>query len=159
GSVQYGSGAIGGSVHLSNALSFSKHTDHTVRMSYGSFDTKRANYKLSTGTEHWSVNFGVAYVDSENDYKYLGTDKTNENGQYDNLSFNLNAGYLLNDRHFLKVYHQSFMGDRNFSGTLVAPSRSKYEDTNSRSMLEWGFHKQYTSKVKVVHLLEEFKYF
>ena len=160
GSVQYGSGAIGGSVHLSNALSFSKHTDHTVRMSYGSFDTKRANYKLSTGTEHWSVNFGVAYVDSENDYKYLGTDKTNENGQYDNLSFNLNAGYLLNDRHFLKVYHQSFMGDRNFSGTLVAPSKSKYEDTNSRSMLEWGFHhKQYTSKVKVVHLLEEFKYF
>lgn len=160
GSVQYGSGAIGGSVHLSNTLSFMKHTDHTVRMSYGSFDTKRANYGLSTGSNNWSVNAGIAYVDSENDYKYLGTDKTNKNGQYDNLSFNLNAGYLLNDHHVLKLYHQSFLGDRNFSGTLLAPSKSKYEDTNYRSMLEWGyFHKQYTSKVKVVHLLEEFKYF
>lgn len=160
GSVQYGSGAIGGSVHLSNDLSFTKHTNHTVRMRYGSFDTKLANYGLSTGSEHWSVNFGIAYVNSENDYKYLGTDKINNNGQYDNLSINLNAGYLLNDHHVLKLYHQSFAGDRNFSGTLVAPSKSKYEDTYYRSMLEWDyFHRKYTSKVKVAHLLEEFKYF
>lgn len=160
GSVQYGSGAIGGSVHLSNGLSFVKHTDQELSISYGSFDTKRANYGLSTGTEQWSVNMGVAYVDSENDYKYLGTDKINKNGQYDNLSFNLNAGYLLNAKHVLKLYHQSFFGDRSFSGTLLAPSKSKYEDTNHRSMLEWGyFHKNYTSKLKLVHLLEEFKYF
>lgn len=160
GSVQYGSGAIGGSVHLSNDLSFIKHTDQLLRMSYGSFETKRANYGLSTGTDKWSVNAGIAYVDSENDYKYLGTEKTNKNGQYDNLSFNLNAGYLLNEKHVLKLYHQSFFGDRNFSGTLLAPSKSKYEDTNHRSMLEWGyFHKDYTSKLKLVHLSEEFKYF
>ena len=77
GSVQYGSGAIGGSVHLSNDLSFAQHTDQLLRMSYGSFDTKRANYGLSTGTDTWSINLGVAYVDSENDYKYLGTEKIN----------------------------------------------------------------------------------
>src|SRR5690606_21014774 len=160
GSVQYGSGAIGGSVHLSNAMSFMKHTDHTVRMSYGSFDTKRANYGLSTGSKNWSVNLGVAYVDSENDYKYLGTDKVNKNGQYDHLSFNLNAGYIINEKHVLKLYHQSFFGDRNFSGTLLAPSKSKYEDINQRSMFEWGYFKNnYTSKLKLVHLLEEFKYF
>ncbi|WP_299390473.1 TonB-dependent receptor [uncultured Gelidibacter sp.] len=160
GSVQYGSGAIGGSVHLSNALSFKKHADHKVKMSYGSFDTKRANYQLSTGDEQWSVNFGVGYVDSENDYKYLGSNKTNVNGQYENLSFNVNAGYFLNNKNVLKLYHQSFLGDRNFSGTRVAPSKSRYEDTNHRSMLEWGlFHNNLSSKLKVVHLFEEFKYF
>lgn len=160
GSVQYGSGAIGGSVHLSNDLSFTKHTDQYVRVSYGSFDTKRANYRLSTGTDKWSLSTGIAYVDSENDYKYLGTDKINTNGQFDNLSFNLNAGYMLNEKHVLKLYHQSFNGHRNFSGTLVAPSKGKYEDVNHRSMLEWGyFHADYTSKLKLVHLFEEFKYF
>lgn len=160
GSVQYGSGAIGGSVHLNNDLYFTQHTDQVLRMSYGSFDTKRANYGLSTGTDKWSVNAGVAYVASENDYKYLGTNKINKNGQYDNLSFNLNAGYFLNEKHLLKLYHQSFFGDRNFSGTLLAPSKSKYEDTNHRSMVEWSyFHNKYTSKLKLVHLLEEFKYF
>lgn len=160
GSVQYGSGAIGGSVHLSNDLSFTQHTNQELRIGYGSFDTKRAQYALSTGTDKWSLNAGVAYVDSENDYKYLGTNKTNTNGEYDNLSFNLNAGYMLNEKHVLKLYHQSFIGNRNFSGTLVAPSRSRYEDTNHRSMLEWSyFHERYTSKLKVVQLSEEFKYF
>lgn len=160
GSVQYGSGAIGGSVHLSNALSFMEHTVQTLRMGYGSFDTKRVGYGLSTGADHWSLNLGLFYVDSENDYKYLGTNKRNTNGEYDHLSFNLNAGYLLNDQHVLKLYHQNFFGDRNFSGTLVAPSKSKYEDINSRSMVEWGyFNEHYTSKLKLVHLFEEFKYF
>lgn len=160
GSVQYGSGAIGGTVHLSNDLSFTSHTNQLLRMSYGSFDAKRANYGLSTGTDKWSLNTGIAYVDSENDYKYLGTDKVNENGAYDNLSFNLNAGYMLNEKHVLKLYYQNFFGDRNFSGTLLAPSRNKYEDTNHRSMLEWAyFNEKYTSKIKLVYLSEEFNYY
>ncbi len=160
GSVQYGSGAIGGTVHLSNDLSFTSHTNQLLRMSYGSFDAKRANYGLSTGTDKWSLNTGIAYVDSENDYKYLGTNKVNENGAYDNLSFNLNAGYMLNEKHVLKLYYQNFFGDRNFSGTLLAPSRNKYEDTNHRSMLEWAyFNEKYTSKLKLVYLSEEFNYY
>lgn len=160
GSVQYGSGAIGGSVHLSNTLSFIEHTDHILQLSYGSFETVRANYRLSTGTQKWSLNTGINYVDSQNDYKYLGTDKTNQNGEYDNLSFNLNAGYILNEKHVLKLYHQTFVGDRNFSGTLLAPSKSGYKDTNHRSILEWDyFHDTYTSKLKLVHLFEEFRYF
>ncbi|TXE10695.1 TonB-dependent receptor [Gelidibacter salicanalis] len=160
GSVQYGSGAIGGSVHLSNALTFNTHTDHTIRMGYGSFDTKRANYRLSTGEDQWSLNLGVGYVDSENDYKYLGSSQRNLNGQFNNLSFNLNAGYFIDKKNVLKLYHQSYIGDRNFSGTRVAPSKSRYEDTNYRSMLEWGmFQNDFTSKLKVVHLFEAFKYF
>lgn len=160
GSVQYGSGAIGGSVHLRNDLSFTEHSSQKLRMSYGSFDTKRATYTISAGSDKWSLNAGVAYVDSENDYKYLGTEKVNTNGQYDNLSVNFNAGYLLNDKNVFKLYHQSFLGNRNFSGSLLAPSKSKYEDNHHRSMLEWGyFHTNYTSKLKLVHLLEKFKYF
>lgn len=160
GSVQYGSGAIGGSVHLSNELTFNKHIDQELRIGYGSFDTKNGNYSISAGADKWSLNAGIAYVDSDNDYKYLGTNKHNSNGEYDNLSFNLNAGYLLNEKHVLKLYHQSFIGNRNFSGTLVAPSKSRYEDVNHRSMLEWiYFHENYTSKLKVVQLHEAFKYF
>lgn len=160
GSVQYGSGAIGGSVHLSNDLAFNRHVNQELRIGHGSFDTKNANYSISVGADNWSLNAGITYVDSENDYKYLGTDKHNVNGQYDNLSFNLNAGYLLNDQHVFKLYHQSFMGNRNFSGTLLAPSKSRYEDVNHRSMLEWAyFNERYTSKLKVVQLHEDFKYF
>lgn len=160
GSVQYGSGAIGGSVHLSNVLSFESHRDHELKLGYGSFDTKNVSYKLSAGSNKWSLNAGMAYVDSENDYKYLGTAKHNTNGQYDNLSLNLNVGHLINERHVLKLYHQSFVGHRHFSGTLVAPSKSKYDDQTHRSLMAWTYFKEgYTSKLKIAHLFEAFKYF
>ncbi|HEX9601580.1 MAG TPA: TonB-dependent receptor plug domain-containing protein, partial [Mariniflexile sp.] len=82
GSVQYGSGAIGGSIHLNNKLAFNTHFSNTVQLSYGSFNTKQAAFNTSSGTDEFSVNAGVYYIGSDNDYKYLGTDKVNENGEF-----------------------------------------------------------------------------
>ncbi len=160
GSVQYGSGAIGGSIHLNNKLSFYSHFDNNIRLSYGSFDTKKSNYTSSFGNNKWSANLGVAYVESENDYKYLGTSKLNENGAFNNLDFNVNLGYFISEKDVLKLYHQSFLGERYLSGTIVALSKSKYEDENFRSMLEWNRNDgKINSKFKVAHLQENFRYF
>jgi len=160
GSVQYGSGAIGGSIHLNNTLSFTEHLNHTVRLSYGSFDTKNTNFMSSYGSDNLSFNLGVAYVDSQNDYKYLGTNQVNENGAFNNVNINFNLGYFLSEKDIIKVYHQSYDGSKAFSGTLVASSNSKYEDENYRTMLEWSrISGKVSSKLKVAHLLERFKYF
>ena len=160
GSVQYGSGAIGGTVHLSNELDFSEHTDHTLRVGYGSFNTFNTNYNFSFGKEKWSGNFGVAYVDSENDYEFIGLDRRNENGQFNNLDINLNLGYTLSDKDVLKLYHQNFRSDRNLSATIVAPSNSRYESEDYRTMIDWVHsEKSYKSVLKAAHLSEQFKYF
>ena len=160
GSVQYGSGAIGGSIHLNNTLSFTEHLNHTVRLSYGSFDTKNTNFMSSYGSDNLSFNLGVAYVDSQNDYKYLGTNQVNENGAFNNVNINFNLGYFLSEKDIIKLYHQSYDGSKAFSGTLVASSNSKYEDENYRTMLEWSrISGKVSSKLKVAHLLERFKYF
>ena len=160
GSVQYGSGAIGGSIHLNNNLPFNSHFNTRVRASYGSFNTKTTNIVSSFGSSKFSVNFGLAYVASYNDYKFLGTNKVNENGAYNNKTLNLNLGYFLSEKDILKLYHQSFEGERELSGTLVTTSRSKYEDENYRTMLEWTHvSKRAVSKLKAVHLFEAFKYY
>ena len=160
GSVQYGSGAIGGTIHLSNDFDFKKHFNHTVQLGYGSFNTKNINYKTSFGHGAWSGNFGVAYVDSENDYKFLGTDKRNENGAFNNLDINLNLGFVFSTKDVLKLHHQNFRSDREFSSTLLASSNSKYESEDYRSMVEWiHIEDNYTSSLKAVHLQEQFKYF
>ncbi|WP_458625918.1 TonB-dependent receptor [Winogradskyella sp. PC D3.3] len=65
GSVQYGSGAIGGSIHLNNTLSFSPHFDNTVTLSYGSYDTKNLSYLSSYAKDKWSFNIGLNYIDSD----------------------------------------------------------------------------------------------
>ncbi|MDO7137647.1 TonB-dependent receptor plug domain-containing protein [Algibacter lectus] len=160
GSVQYGSGSIGGSIHLNNDLKFSNHAETRIKTGYGSFNSKNLGINSSFGSEAWTANIGVDYVDSDNDYKYLGTDSVNENGEFHNLNMNVNLGVFISDKDILKLYHQSYFGERNFSGTLVGPSRSKYEDENFRSMLEWSrIIGKFSSRLKVAHLHEMFKYF
>jgi iron complex outermembrane receptor protein len=56
---------------------------------------------------------------SDNDYEYLGTTRKNENGQYENSSYNLNVGYRFDTKNIIKFY-QLFDGERHFSGTLTA---------------------------------------
>jgi len=86
GSSQYGSGAIGGSIHLNNRLPFNQKGTHEVALGYGSFDTRSLRYKTTSGTENFSVNFGVNYLASDNDYKYLDTDRKNENGEFEHFN-------------------------------------------------------------------------
>lgn len=160
GSVQYGSGAIGGSVHLNNDLRFEKHSEHQVLAAYGSFDTRSINYTGSLGSERWSVHMGFNLVGSDNDYRWLLTDQRNLNGEFRHLNLNFSAGYYLTGRHVLKFYHQSFLGDRNLSGTLLVPGRSRYQDRHHRSQLEWVWPgKRSMSKVKAAHLHESFRYY
>lgn len=160
GSVQYGSGAIGGSIHLNNKLLFENHFENKFQVSFGSFNTKQTSFNSSYGSNEISINAGVSYINSDNDYKYLGTNKVNENGQYNNVNFNFNLGYFVSNKDVLKMYHQTFIGDRHFSGTVSTPSKSGYEDENYRTMLEWSrIANKYTSKLKVASLQEQFRYF
>ena len=160
GSVQYGSGAIGGSIHLNNKLNFSSHFDNQLRLNYGSFNTQKASFNTNYGSSKFAANFGFQYVTSDNDYKYLGTNEVNENGAFNNLNFNVNLGYFISENNILKLYHQSFLGERELSGTLNTVSRNKYLDENFRTLLEWAnIGNHYTSKVKIAHLQELFKFY
>lgn len=160
GSVQFGSGAIGGSIHLQDEMRFNSKFENELELSYGSFDTRGLDYSVSQGSDEFTFGFGVHYRASENDYDYLGTDLENENGDFETLNLNANVGYKLSEKQLLKFYHQSFLGDRNFSGTLTAPSMSKYKDYNARNLLEWNhFNNNRIHRVKLGYLYEKYKYF
>src|SRR6187402_1409091 len=89
GSVSYGSGAIGGSVHLNNNLVFSNKFENDLRLDYGSFNTVGINYKVIFSNKKWSTQVGFSRNSSENDYDYVdlytwkGVQRKNENGQYE----------------------------------------------------------------------------
>ncbi|MDB2606646.1 TonB-dependent receptor [Zobellia sp.] len=160
GSVQFGSGAIGGSIHLNDIFKFGNHSEHELLFGYGSFDTKTINYSTSIGLKKTTAGFGVNYVSSENDYKYLGTDQRNENGAFENINVNANVGHQITDKQLLKFYHNTFIGDRDFSGTITAPSNSNYQDYNSRNLLEWShFNEKRIHRLKLGYLYEKYKYF
>ncbi|AYN67813.1 TonB-dependent receptor [Euzebyella marina] len=160
GSVQFGSGAIGGSIHLQDQIQFNSGLENEIELFYGSFETRGVDYRISKGSDQFTFGFGVNYRASENDYKYLGTDQKNENGDFETININGKVGYKISDKQLLKFYHQTFLGDRNFSGTLTAPSNSKYKDYNTRNLLEWNhFKNNQVQRLKVGYLYEKYKYF
>ncbi|TDP59449.1 TonB-dependent receptor plug domain-containing protein [Flavobacterium dankookense] len=160
GSAIYGSSAIGGSIHLSNALKFEKEFSNALQIRYGSFNTLSVNYALNASTERLSSQFSIVRNNSDNDYKYLNTNQKNQNGQFENTSANLSLGYKINPKNYLKFYSQVFDGLRHFSGTLAAASKSKYEDWNTRSLLEYAnFTSKTTSNIRLAFLTESYKYF
>ncbi len=160
GSAIYGSSAIGGTIHLNNNLRFGNRFENSLQINYGSFNTLGVNYKMQVATDTFSSQASVSRNSSDNDYRYLDTNQKNENGQFYNSSFNVDFGYKIDVKNVLKFYSYLFEGERHFSGTLAAPSKSKYVDLNIRNLVEWeGSYNQFTSTLKAAFLSEKYKYF
>ncbi len=161
GSSIYGSGAIGGSIHLNNELIFKKAFQNEIFINYGSFNTFAINDKLRFSNHKLSSQISISRNSSDNDYVYLGTNnQKNENGQYYNTSLNSTFGYKINDFTILKLYSQVYDSERHFSGTLASKSKSKYQDFNTRNLLEWqSLFNSFDSQLKVAFLSEKNNYY
>ncbi|MDV7187541.1 TonB-dependent receptor [Lutibacter sp. TH_r2] len=162
GSIEFGSGAIGGTVHLNNQLTFNTGLKNQIVSSVGSYNTFNNLYKFSYGSEKLAVKFGVSYNISDNDYEWLGTDLKNENGAFDNLSFNLSLAYKLSNFSKLSLYSSNYTGEREFSGTLPNPSaaKEKYKDYNLRNVVTYNYHKnQFSHTLKAAFLKQEYRYY
>ncbi|MGV9004661.1 TonB-dependent receptor plug domain-containing protein [Flavobacterium sp.] len=160
GSALYGSSAIGGSIHLNNYLSFKNKFENELQLTYGSFNTLNANYKTIISSRKFSTQISISRNSSSNDYPYLDTNKKNENGQFYNTSLSLSSGYKVNEHHTVTVYSYLFESERHFSGTLAAPSKSKYDDLNTRNLIEWkASYNKVTGTAKAAFFTEKFKYY
>ncbi|WP_366183650.1 TonB-dependent receptor [Flavobacterium ovatum] len=160
GSGIYGSSAIGGSVHLNNELNFKKQFKNTLRVNLGSFNTQGYFYDLRVSDSKFASQISISRNQSDNNYKYLNQNQVNQNGEYYNSGLNTNFGYKLNENHKINFYSQLYDGERNFSGTVVTTSLSKYKDLNSRNLLEWiARTTDFTSTLKAAYITEEYKYF
>jgi len=137
GSSIYGSSAIGGSIHLNNTINFKEHFSNSLRLNYGSFNTFGGNYKLDVSNGKFSAQVSISRNSSDNDYEYVDSNDKNLNGQYYTTSINAAVGYKIDENNFLKLYSQVFDGERHFS--LIFPSEipTKYQDQNTRNLLEW----------------------
>jgi len=166
GSVIYGSGAIGGTVHLNNDLSFLNRFENNLRLDYGSFNTIGINYKTSISNKKWSTQIGFSKNSSTNDYKYLnrytwrGEQRWNQNGQYDIITLNANVGYKINENHILRLYSQTSNTDRNTSLIVETETKSKYVNGFNRNLIEYdGNFGKLKTNFKTAYIFENYQYF
>ena len=166
GSVIYGSGAVGGTVHLNTDLAFYNKFENSLRLDYGSFNTIGINYKTSISNKKWSTQIGFSKNSSTNDYKYLnqynwkGEQRWNQNGQYDVITLSANAGYKINDKNSLKLYTQTSNTDRNTSLVSESETKSKYVNGFNRNLLEYdGDFGRFKTNLKTAYIFENYKYY
>ncbi|WP_152286462.1 TonB-dependent receptor plug domain-containing protein [Flavicella marina] len=170
GSVTYGSGAIGGTVHLNDLLDFKQHQDFQLFTSYGSFNTSSNFFKANLGTGKWAVKLSGTYNSSDNDYEYIDTRYTdedgnplfNENGAYKNYGIDFSVGYEFSDVNKIYFFTTGYYGDRLFSDGLPNPSAGseRNEDLSQRNLLKWtakfgGFSQQ----INFGYLTQEYRYY
>ena len=160
GSVVYGSGAIGGSIHLNTQLDFSGKTKQDLFLQYGSFNTLDARYKIKTSTKKWSLSAALARNSSDNDYDWPLKGRKNVNGSFYNNNLNIGLAYRFNKRNTLKFYSEVFEGERHFSLIRPSETKTKYSNVNSRNLLEWvSEFGNFISVARLAYLDENYRYY
>jgi outer membrane cobalamin receptor len=166
GSLIYGSGAIGGTVHLNNDLAFYDRFENNLKLDYGSFNTIGLNYKTNISNKNWSTQIGISKNSSTNDYKYLnqytwrGEQRWNQNGQYDIITLSANLGYKIDTKNTVKLYSQTSNTDRNTSLISESETKSKYVNGFNRNLLEYdGDFGRFKTNLKTAYIFENYQYF
>ena len=160
GSVLYGSGAIGGTIHLKNDLSFNKGFQNEFGFNGGSFDTYNGNYKVAFSDKKLSVESGINFLKSDNDYPYVKSEEENVNGQFYNSDVMFSLAYKLDTKNTLKFYNNFFLGSRHLSLETPRDNKTKYDNFDTRSLVVWtGQYNKFTSNLRLAYLTEAYQYF
>src|SRR5699024_10688150 len=126
GSVVYGSGAIGGTVHLNTDLEFTPGFDNRLHLSYGSYNTTETRYRLKLADKKYSLLLSFVRNSSDNDFKLHRREGKNRNGQFHNTALHMAMGFRLNPANQLKFYSELYDGLRHFSLNRPSDNKAKY---------------------------------
>lgn len=160
GSVIYGSGAIGGSVHLNNHLEFNQGMHAQLFFEGGSFKTFNTALKAKVSNNKWSFSVGINHATSKNDYKVPERKYENINGKYKNIGLNLGLGYKFNKYNQISAFYHRDRGEQFYPIFEMTQNKTKYNTRNQRLLTAWDFNKNKISNTfNVAYINEEFDYF
>ncbi|MCJ7932891.1 MAG: TonB-dependent receptor [Chryseobacterium sp.] len=164
GSVIYGSGAIGGSIHLNNNLDFNRGFHASLFSELASFNTYNNFVKGAYSNDKFSFKVSGNHSISRNDYKVQengGKSYTNDNGQYYNTDVNIAAAYKIAPHHQISWISEIFNGRQHYPvhfGNLE--EKTKYHTQNIRSLISWDWNKlRFSNSFRAAYTEENFQYF
>lgn len=160
GSVIYGSGAIGGTVHLNNMLAYNRGWDAKLFLEGGSYSTVRSLATTSFSDERLSFNFSGNFGQSDNDYEVPAKFYINRNGNYRNFSVNTGVGYRINDKNEFFWHSQFYSGLQHYPVFSESAAKPKYITDNVRSLVGWNLSEsKIKNQLSAAYLEENFSYY
>ncbi|WP_431611094.1 TonB-dependent receptor plug domain-containing protein [Chryseobacterium sp. 'Rf worker isolate 10'] len=160
GSVIYGSGAIGGSIHLNNTLDFNKGFHGSLFSEVASFNTYNNFVKGSYSNDKFSFKASGNYSVSENNYEVSDLNYINRNGNYYNTTFNVGTSYKITNDHKISWQSQFFDSSQHYPVYEETGTKTKYKTQSVRSLLSWDWNKaKFSNSLKAAYTEENFQYF
>lgn len=143
----WGSGAMGGSIHLNNKAGYSKGFHTLITMGLGSFNTKKLNTLLHYSNEKISTNTKVYYIDSDNNFDYIDTIKRKQihaNYTIKGLMQELSAIIFKNQIINVRAWYN--LSNRNLPPVLGnITSKASQKDENLKLTADWSYQHQFFS--------------
>ncbi|SHF19811.1 TonB-dependent receptor plug domain-containing protein [Chryseobacterium takakiae] len=160
GSVQYGSSAIGGSIHLNNNLEFNKGFHTSLFSEAASFGTYNNFLRTSFSSEKFSIKVSGNYVISQNDYEVPEKEYINRNGRFHNSSINIGASYKIAPHQTISWQNQLFDGSQHYPIFTESGNKTKYKAQTLRSLLSWDVTRNnFSNSLKAAYTEDNFQYF
>lgn len=162
GGATFGSGAVGGSVHLNNTLTYKGGFQGEFTQKVASFDTYTTNLGIQFSDNQNALKASLFRLVSNNNYDYMYNDKdyTIENGAVDNLISHLVYQRKINENNHLKLSLNYTLSDRQLMESVGTTSNQKQKDINHNSIINWTYsNKKYKHKLSQAFLSNEYQYF
>lgn len=160
GSISYGTGAIGGSVHLDDEILFGKGFRGNLFSEYGSFNTLNSALKLSYSNDKFSVKLNTALAKSDNDYEVPQEKYINRNGNYHQYNYALSGAYRFSDSQKIAVLSLWNTGLQHYPIFSENQTRTKYATNGIKTMLNWeSQYGKWSNDLKLAFLREGYDYY
>lgn len=148
GSTLWGSGAIGGAIHLNNKAVFNQGFQTKLNMSLGSFGTKKMASGILLSYKKMVSNTRVYYNVSQNNYPYKDTlDKENPNKKVINADYMMKGlmqeiNFLINPSQKIGVRFWYNYAHRNLPTNFFVNNNRNQKDENLKLSADWNYNKR-----------------
>ena len=143
GSSAYGSGAVGGTINLSNRVD---RNQAGLQQTVGSYGRSRSHAQVALTEDNWNLGVNLQYENSENDFSYTTQEFSNEEGGWVDVEKQrrnnrlksyqgmLNGGYQGED---VKVKSALWFNDitNHTPGSIQSPTLNSYQENKG---LRWA---------------------
>ena len=165
-SALYGSGAIGGALHLSTIAEFNKGLGVSIGGAYGSFNNYGSNFKIGWSNQKIVFKLKVLYAQGENNFPFIniakyGAPKVRQShNEMSNYGATLENSYKIGNKNVLnlRLWYQN--SRRNIPPLMTQEiNLAEQDDEFIRSSVEWNRKgEKYNLYVRSAFFYEEYEY-
>lgn len=143
GSAAWGSGAIGGSIHLKNNIQFNQGVKSNLQFGYGSYANKKIINSVIVSNARFYSSSRIYANTSKNNYTFLdasSNDKTKletHHAEYSTKGMMQEFGYMFNQKNTLKFRFWYNETNRNLPTFTQQMSTKNQLDKNLRLSTDW----------------------